>query len=417
MKISKKTALYVLLIIWILRVYYSPFFTSFAKPIAYIYATYIGICIIINYINNRKVPHIFINGLKTFLIPFFLVTVISILSAAFYYHTENHSDITQSIVRMIDYSTAFLIAYKTYLSFKGKSLNVFLIACWVSYIPVIIKWIFSAGIPGIFHIFNTYNGVSLEVHNITYCFGIALLYFVVTGKYKDNFHLFVLLIIGIIIGNKRALYIGIVLSLIVYYLLFKSEKKNRIILYFVVFLVFISSFISLLLIKYGYFELIIHKLGIRDSSRLAFWNYFGQYYELSPFYMGRGIAFSDNLSAQKDTMLALGVYDGAVPIHNDILRTYIGWGCIPFLYYYYNFFVLSTKKLVKSHNSIIGWRYLIIALCTFAIYYFDNCIAEITFNICFFIIYFLLASDEDCYGWQNVKKSGRVKNEKIYFDD
>lgn len=395
MKVNKKTALYVLLIIWILRVYYSPFFTIFAKPIAYIYATYIGLCIILNFFKNQRISKIFINGFKTFLIPFYLVTFLSILSACFYYHTNNHSDITQSIVRLIDYTAAFLIAYKSYMEFKNKSLNVFLIACWVSYIPVIIKWILSAGIPGIFYIFNTYNGISLEVHNITYCFGIALLYFFISGKYKDNIKLCVFLIIGIVIGNKRALYIGITLALLVYYLLYKHEKKNRIILYSVVFLMFVSCFVSLYLIKNGYFELIIHKLGISDSSRLAFWNYFGQYYELSPLYMGRGIAFSDNLSAQKDTMIALGVYDGAVPIHNDILRTYIGWGCIPFLYYFYNFFVIVTKKFVKSQKSIAGWRYLIIVSCVFAIYYFDNCIAEITFNICFFIIYFLLAAPVD----------------------
>lgn len=397
MKIQKKSIIYVLLIVWILRVYYSPFFTKYYAIISYIYAFLIGIYLFLNFLKSKRIQADLMRGIKAFIIPFYVVSILSIICAAFFYHTPNHSDITQSIVRMFEYTVAFLIAYITYKVFREKSLNIFLVTCWVSYIPVILKWIFAAGIPGVFHIFDSFGGISLEVHNITYCFGISLIYYTLTKKYKNSILVFFLLV-GIIIGNKRALYIGLLLSLLFYNLLYKFEKKSKLILLLTSTLFVAAAFASLVLIKSGYFEMIIRYIGIKDSSRISLWTYFAPYYEISPKYLGRGISFTDNLAAKKSVMIELGVYDGAIPIHNDILRSYIGWGFLPFLYYYYNFFVRRTKELSNLRSTKTGWNYATIVVCIFAIYYFDNCLTEITFNICFFIIYFLLDNMDSIEG-------------------
>lgn len=93
--------------------------------------------------------------------------------------------------------------------------------------------------------------------------------------------------------------------------------------------------------------MILARLGVADNMRLSFWNFFRDSYELSPFYLGRGIQYTDNRMILSSTKGALRITNN-VGIHNDILRTYIGWGCIPFLYYYYNLFVLNLKKIKED---------------------------------------------------------------------
>ena len=143
------------------------------------------------------------------------------------------------------------------------------------------------------------------------------------------------------------------------------------------------------MIKNGYLSLILARLGVADNMRLSFWNFFRDSYELSPFYLGRGIQYTDNRMILSSTKGALRITNN-VGIHNDILRTYIGWGCIPFLYYYYNLFVLNLKKIKRRFNNANIWLYFAIVSCCFVNYMVDYMITYIPFNLCLFTIGLLI---------------------------
>ena len=82
-------------------------------------------------------------------------------------------------------------------------------------------------------------------------------------------------------------WLGIAWSLFVYFLFFKiKERKDRIIKITMI-SYFVVAFIYLILIKNGYFSLILARLGVADNMRLSFWNFFRDSYELSPFYLGK----------------------------------------------------------------------------------------------------------------------------------
>ena len=105
--------------------------------------------------------------------------------------------------------------------------------------------------------------------------------------------------IGIFFGDKRALYLGLTVTLLVYFLFHKFKEKRPTLLKIIFVFYIAAAFIYLILIKTGVFEALLYKYGINDMSRLTFWNYFSSAYEISPFYWGRGIAIQIILWARQ----------------------------------------------------------------------------------------------------------------------
>ena len=96
--------------------------------------------------------------------------------------------------------------------------------------------------------------------------------------------------------------------------------------------------------------------GISDSFRFNFWNYFKKYYTISPSYVGRTLFFTDYYMTLPE-IHELYQFGGQGQMHNDILRTYLGWGFFPFLYYYIRLLFVNIKKLEKKNISYAGWKF------------------------------------------------------------
>ena len=67
-------------------------------------------------------------GIAEFVTPFFVVTVVSCVSAAVIHQTSNVGDITQSFIRAIQIAAVFIIAYNAVKKFGKISLDILLIA-------------------------------------------------------------------------------------------------------------------------------------------------------------------------------------------------------------------------------------------------------------------------------------------------
>mgnify|MGYP000208418958 CR=1 FL=1 len=79
-------------------------------------------------IKSSKLNSLLATGIAEFVTPFFVVTVVSCVSAAVIHQTSNVGDITQSFIRAIQIAAVFIIAYNAVKKFGKISLDILLIA-------------------------------------------------------------------------------------------------------------------------------------------------------------------------------------------------------------------------------------------------------------------------------------------------
>lgn len=394
--ISIKKAVYVVYMMFVLNVTYSIFNTAYAYNFAILFALFGVALYAIPMLVRGKIERKLVRGIVAFLLPMILITGISIITAICVHGSSIYgSDVSQSLLRCIHYCAAFLIAYYSVRWFGKDTVRLIVISGLISYATVFIQYIQRAGFKGLIFFQHVVNGVGLEVHDLTYCMGLIFIYYLLSDEYSKSYKIKALIpiSIAIIYGNKRSLFLGLAISILIYVLLNRFESQSLQLLWIVFGIYIVGAFIFLWLVKSGVFATILTYFNIPDMARLRIWNYFSDSYTLTPGYWGRGIAYTDNRMVLRETMQSLDITN-KIPIHNDILRIYIGWGFIPFLYYLVNFFLLQIRWFRKQGDNNNGWQYFAIASCVYFINFFDNMITSVSFNICFFVIWLLLTKEK-----------------------
>ena len=223
-------------------------------------------------------------------------------------------------------------------------------------------------------------------------------------KYILKNKLLWLVILYVILGNKRAAYLGAMIAIFLYWLLLSFGKKKKFIVSVTTVIAVCCLFGYITLIRSGYLQEIALLFGISDSFRFNFWNYFKKYYTISPSYVGRTIFFTDYYMTLPE-IHKLYQFSGQGQMHNDILRTYIGWGFFPFLYYYIRLLFVNIKKLEKKNVSYAGWKFFPIMCFFIVIEGFDNMIGTLHFNMIVYLIFFLFVSYYD----KDFSKARKIK--------
>lgn len=381
---------------FVLNVTYSVFNTAYAYNFAILFALFGVALYAIPMLVRGKIERKLVRGIVALLLPMILITGISIITAICVHGSSIYgSDVSQSLLRCIHYCAAFLIAYYSVRWFGKDTVRLIVISGLISYATVFIQYIQRAGLKGLIFFQHVVNGVGLEVHDLTYCMGLFFIYYLLSDEYSKSYKIKALIpiSIAIIYGNKRSLFLGLAISILIYVLLNRFESQSLQLLWIVFGIYIVGAFIFLWLVKSGVFAMILTYFNIPDMARLRIWNYFSDSYTLTPGYWGRGIAYTDNRMVLRETMQSLDITN-KIPIHNDILRIYIGWGFIPFLYYLVNFFLLQIRWFRKQGDNNNGWQYFAIASCVYFINFFDNMITSVSFNICFFVIWLLLTKEK-----------------------
>lgn len=362
-----------MLFLW--NVFYSIFYTNISAQLASL-AGFIGFIYCIYIIISKKKRRSLYEGMCIFVMPFIIVTLLSGISSVVVWDTLiSDPNVTQSVWRCIYIFSAFMIAYFSVAYFEEKSIFLITIAGIISYSTVVVQ-----------KLLNVPN-VSLESHGFIESCGLIFIYLVLSENIdnKRKIKFLIPIVLVILLGGKRVVYLALLMTLLIYYLFHRIKSRHALLIKCVLFLYFCIVLVYLWLIKTGYFEIILDNFGIADNSRLMFWSFFSDSYSLSPLYFGRGLQYTDNVMALSSTKDALHLGNN-YGIHNDLLRTYIGWGCIPFLAYFYNFFMNNTKKYLKIGNKKNAWKYFSLASYCFFNYLVDYMITDIAFNICFFTI-------------------------------
>lgn len=191
----------------------------------------------------------------------------------------------------------------------------------------------------------------------------------------------------ILFYQKRIAIIAVVLNIVLYLIFYIYDclnKRVKVLLVIVIFL--IVSIIYIYYIKTGMLTEILIKNNIIDMGRTNAWSRLSNQYDISFFYVGKGIGYCTR------QVSSFG-YDKMGLLHNDILKIYIELGFVGYLLYFVSIFypLRYTVDTVKK-------RVLLANILTLVFIYFTDNIS--IYFLCLIIYYFISLS---CI---NVRKEG-----------
>lgn len=194
------------------------------------------------------------------------------------------------------------------------------------------------GLQSIWHCLITFGDAQglargLEIHDLTFVFGQLVLYYgafaPVDTPHQRRRHntLLALCTVFFLLGMKRSAIPAVLFFLFAARCLrAQNPLRTRPLLWgagtLVLFFLFLYG------IRTGFVSALFETLGIDTMGRSAIWEMAGEYYTLSPFYLGQGFEFVDSIIAQ---WYSDGVLNYPYPFHNDILKVFVELGFPGFL--------------------------------------------------------------------------------------
>ena len=307
--------------------------------------------------------------------------------------------------RIIVPFTACLMFYY----FREKVISPIFWAASINYFFYIIAFVRIYGISGMFHYIALTDIAGLgerplEVHEITFIFGILIVYYVLTWKEKRHPVKLCISVLCCLFGFKRILLFALALSIVLYLLLIKFLKENKSapmyigwgLLVFCIVWIFISGGNDLTILS--------QKFNIELNARDRIIGFLKNYYFLGPTYIGKGIGFVH----QKMMSLVRAGQSATTGFHNDILMYYIDLGCIPALVFFYYLTVKSMKKIRDFIGTHAAINYAIILCCTMICWATDNLATYPNFLMVYNILVLILVNNScEDYDEDSIQKIGQ----------
>ncbi len=240
---------------------------------------------------------------------------------------------------------------------------------------------------------------ALEVHDLTFAFGLYLVYYLAVEKDRKRRLLLIPVVLFFLLGFKRIALLGILGTLLFHLLLSKFPDKWQpyLIRLFAAAAIGVCLF-YVFFIRSSLFNTVVDYFGIDTMGRRQIFDFFKPFYEFSPSYRGKGIGFVSRycnlMSAQRVGVFKSFAYGG---MHNDIVAFYIEmgfWGFVLWLWYtlYFRIMWISGRYGLKAARILLyGTVYMFITYAT------DN-----TFFYCYVNTIFMLLPMAYAVGQQEI---------------
>lgn len=169
----------------------------------------------------------------------------------------------------------------------------------------------------------------LEIHDLTFMFGQLILYYAVFAPHDTprESHRRCLLLLScslfFLVGMKRIAIPAVILFIFVGEFLKKRKNIRPLLLVWGIAWVFFFFF-YLYIVHSGIFSQILKTFGIDMMGRDYLWMMANEYYDFSPFYMGKGFEYVDTIVG---IWYRAGLINNPYPFHNDILKVFVELGC------------------------------------------------------------------------------------------
>lgn len=224
----------------------------------------------------------------------------------------------------------------------------------------------------------------LEVHELTYCIGLCLIYYMFFSKTKENKKRIFILIIFFFLGGKRIGFLGIVISGLFALFVYKKGLTKKGITFFGIIITVICIFYINTLYD-GEFVSYMSAKGIDLMGRDVIYNYFTERTNFSLKETGLGISavsmVLDNLT--KSDVGNIYMIRG---LHNDILKIYIECGFWGFVVWLLINLVYIPKKIYTKLGKDSATVYFSLIIFAFITYLTDNTENYFVFQTILFII-------------------------------
>lgn len=287
--------------------------------------------------------------------------------------------VTMLITVLSSFATIYLLEEKT-LNYTSSSIA-------LSFFVVILYNLFTLG-PSIFTnafyaLINSTNVVNVfEIHDLTFAVGLILLACIFYRNEFTDQELkgFYLAVIIMLMGFKRIQLLAIIIIFIYMFILRRFEEKLRSKLIMLTgFAVFLFCYAYVFIIKFGYLNNLINKMGINTMGRITFYNWIRRYFEFNPKYMGIGLGATSK-------MMQLYTKWPIATIHSDILRMFVELGFVAFGIWAGYYLVYCFRLILKRYTLIEAEFYFVLILYLFLLHFTDNTVNYFTTQYVFMIL-------------------------------
>ena len=236
---------------------------------------------------------------------------------------------------------------------------------------------------------------ALEVHELTYCLGLCIIYYLFFEKKDErkNKSRIIILIALFILGNKRIGFGGIIISgLFALFVHRKGLRKFNIWLIGITGTIICITYVALL--YSGEVTSFLLNAGINMMGRDTIYTYFTNMTSFSPDFLGWGIS-AVSKSMENMSRVEVGNMVNVRGLHNDILKVYIECGFFgSIIWYWYNLIGIPIK-LFNNFGEKDATLYIALAIFSFITYLTDNTENYFVFQVILFLIPLVAANKRD----------------------
>lgn len=265
----------------------------------------------------------------------------------------------------------------TFALLREKMVDVLFLSCVLNYSVYIIYFTRIYGVIGLFRFIQineeieaTHQGKILEVHEVTFIFGLLFLFYLMNHKVKGNKVKCIVSLLYLMLGYKRILLAALIVSLCMWVL--SRLRRNTKMLSALSYSTFGIVLGWLIFVLSPLYTQLTGQLGIELNGRgfdeKGIYSRLTGYYRFSPFYLGHGYGFVDyRMMLYKQEHI--GATNG---FHNDILKLYIDIGFIPAILFFFNLIVLNVRRCVNVFTIEKAFQFCCIICMTMVCWMTDN---------------------------------------------
>lgn len=217
----------------------------------------------------------------------------------------------------------------------------------------------------------------LEVNEPTFCVGVFFLFFLFCDKdmFGKRKYLYILLSIAFLLtGFKRNIVGAVALATVIGLAMKKAKPVGKDLT--IAILAGVCSILAcvfyVFLIKSSILVTLAQEYGINLMSREGLYEFIGDQYEFSPFFLGRGFGFVEHYLVYVKTLGLKYAGSSLEHIHNDLLLYYIEEGFWGYLGWLYMISIWYPIWWYKKGNSELCLMYTIINAYNLITFTTDN---------------------------------------------
>ena len=215
---------------------------------------------------------------------------------------------------------------------------------------------------------------ALEIHDITFLFGQFFVYYMMFAPkgLKSERRIrrcgIIFSLFFILLGLKRGTLPAVIIVCIYVKFLRLFKKPEKLIMATGISMA-LFFYVYLYLTRSGLLVAFLESHGVDMMGRDVLWSLPNKYYELSPFWKGRGF---ESVTELVNQWYQDGLINRAYPLHNDILKIFIELGAPGFTLWAGIHYVLFPAYWMKQHDTQTGMLYMAILMYMTASYLTDN---------------------------------------------